>query len=203
MSAFLGPIHFWIYEKILFQEKVTAMIADKAVANGWISDAREFENKYVQKELPELESVIDESNIHGWLQGRINDAEKRYAQMIDALLSKPEENRADILKIAYIAGVNKAVPNGLSPDRVYKFLADTFVNGMPCDRVNYVTDSGDDFLIWTQSRDIHGQYWEDTECGVGMYYLLREQIMRGMLENSEYILQTISDDTWKIIRNGD
>ena len=120
MSAFLGPIHFWIYEKILFQEKVTAMIADKAVANGWISDAREFENKYVQKELPELESVIDESNIHGWLQGRINDAEKRYAQMIDALLSKPEENRADILKIAYIAGVNKAVPNGLSPDRVYK-----------------------------------------------------------------------------------
>ena len=68
MSAFLGPIHFWLYEKILFQEKVTAMIAEKAVANGWISDAEEFENKYVQKEIPALESVIDESNIHGWRQ---------------------------------------------------------------------------------------------------------------------------------------
>ncbi|WP_029319087.1 hypothetical protein [Butyrivibrio sp. AE3004] len=202
MSAFLGPIHFWLYDKILFQEKITAKIADKAIANGWISDACDFENKYVQKELPALESVIDESNIHGWLQGRINDAEKRYAQMIDILLSEKEDHRDDILKEAYIAGNQKAVSGGLSPDRVYKLFEDTFVNGMPCDRVNSVIGQGDDFIIWSQSRDIHGQYWEDTECGVGMYYLLREQIMRGMLENSGYILQTISDDTWKIVRRG-
>ena len=45
MSAFLGPIHFWLYDKILFREKVTAMITAKAIANNWISDA---EKRYAQ-----------------------------------------------------------------------------------------------------------------------------------------------------------
>ena len=38
MSAFLGPIHFWLYNKIGNQEKLTKEIADLAVQNGWIAD---------------------------------------------------------------------------------------------------------------------------------------------------------------------
>ena len=74
MSMFLGPIHYWLYNKINNQEKLTAAIASEASKKGWISDAAAY-----TKELPAIESVIDESNIHGWLQLQITDAETRYA----------------------------------------------------------------------------------------------------------------------------
>ena len=35
MSAFLGPIHFWLYNKIGNQEQLTKEIAAAAVQNGW------------------------------------------------------------------------------------------------------------------------------------------------------------------------
>ena len=35
MSAFLGPIHYWLYNKIIVQEELTADIAGLAVSNGW------------------------------------------------------------------------------------------------------------------------------------------------------------------------
>lgn len=68
MSAFLGPIHFWLYNKIGKQEELTKAIASMAAGNGWISDR----TAYI-RDLPALEDVIDESNIHGWLQDQIHD----------------------------------------------------------------------------------------------------------------------------------
>lgn len=59
MSAFLGPIHFWLYNKIGKQEELTKAIASMAAGNGWISDR----TAYI-RDLPALEDVIDESNMH-------------------------------------------------------------------------------------------------------------------------------------------
>ena len=77
MSAFLGPIHFWLYHKIGNQELLTKEIAASAVSNGWILDTDSY-----TKTLPPLETVIDEGNIHGWLQAQITDAETRYACLV-------------------------------------------------------------------------------------------------------------------------
>ena len=35
MSAFLGPIHHWLYGKIQLQEAIIARIAAEAEAQGW------------------------------------------------------------------------------------------------------------------------------------------------------------------------
>ena len=35
MSAVLGPIHQWMFDKIRLQEQLTGEIAEKAVENGW------------------------------------------------------------------------------------------------------------------------------------------------------------------------
>ena len=37
MSAYLGPIHFWLYNKILFQEDLLDAIAAYAVNNNWLT----------------------------------------------------------------------------------------------------------------------------------------------------------------------
>lgn len=56
MSKFLGPIHYWLYDKIGNQEKLTAAIAKYAESKGLIASTAPY-----VKELPPLESVIDET----------------------------------------------------------------------------------------------------------------------------------------------
>lgn len=177
MSMFLGPIHYWLYNKINNQEKLTAVIASEASKKGWISDAAAY-----TKELPALESVIDESNIHGWLQSQIMDAETRYASLIALLDDKFDEIRA----LAFEFGRENAVDAKADAEGIYKYFEDFFVNGMPCDHVNSVVAQGEDSLTWKMSQDIHAQYWNGGDTS--KYYAIRKAVMDGMLEASEYAL---------------
>lgn len=38
MSSFLGPIHFWLYEKIKIQEELTIYFYNAAIKNGWFDE---------------------------------------------------------------------------------------------------------------------------------------------------------------------
>ena len=190
MSAFLGPIHFWLYHKIGKQEELTKAIASYAEQKGWIEDQAKY-----TKDLPALEDVIDESNIHGWLQGQIHDAETRYADLIDAVWNTKRSE--EIRSIAFAFGKKYALEASTSPAGAYKVFEDFFVNGMPCDRVNAVVSESEDALSWTITRDIHAQYWKD---GSGVYYLLRNEIMRGMLDGTGLALASDDNVTYTIKR---
>ena len=76
MSAFLGPIHHWLYGKIQLQEAIIARIAAEAEAQGWGTGDKPAAD-YVKEETRPLDELIDTMNIHGWLQSRIHDAEGR------------------------------------------------------------------------------------------------------------------------------
>ena len=105
MSAFLGPIHFWLYNKIRFQEDLIDALCARAVSEGWITE--EDTQKFISTDRRELQDAIDESNIHGWLQGRIHDGEGRYAALVTTLLDG-NENRLQILKdVAFQTGKAK------------------------------------------------------------------------------------------------
>lgn len=190
MSAVLGPIHYWLYGKIGNQEELTAEIADLAEQNGWIEDAAHY-----QKSLPALETVIDEGNIHGWLQAQINDAETRYADLVTKILAGDEARMDALLKAAEQFGEQHAVAAG-SPEEAYKALDDFFVNRMPCDRVNVKTGSDEDHVSWEMTQDIHVQYWHGTSAP---YYALRRSVMEGMLKNSGYVLNAGDDFHYSII----
>ena len=86
MSLFLGPVHFWLYDKIKNQEALTSLIAEH------FGKGAEY-----TKQLPPLEEVIDEGNIHGWLQSQITDAETRYASLVSVILNE-NENALDEIK---------------------------------------------------------------------------------------------------------
>ena len=159
MSATLGPIHFWLYAKIGNQEQLTREIANAAVGSGWIDTAEPY-----VKTLPPLESVIDEGNIHGWLQDQITDAETRYAALVSLILSKHEKRLEQ--------------------------------NGMPCDRVNAVTDTAADHLSWEMTRDIHAPYWNGN---TSPYYAIRRSVMEGMLKDTGYQLLASDDFHYSIV----
>ena len=77
MSLFLGKIHYWLFNKVLWFEGLEGEIIELAKNEGLniykLQD--EINIKYGEK-LPDkkLEDMIDTSNIHGWLQGKIHNA---------------------------------------------------------------------------------------------------------------------------------
>ena len=190
MSAFLGPIHFWLYNKIGKQEELTAKIAIDAERKGWIEDQKKY-----TKVLPALEDVIDESNIHGWLQGQIHDAETRYAELIGAIMN-PERAEA-VHQIAFDFGKANALDKNLAPADAYKAFEDFFVNGMPCDRVNAVVSESEDSISWQMTQDIHAQYWESRS---DIYYSLRNAVMCGMLDGTGLSLDSEDNTVYTIKR---
>ena len=191
MSAFLGPIHFWLYNKIGNQEKLTKAIAKHAVSEGWIADADEY-----IKALPPLETVIDEGNIHGWLQARINDAEGRYASLVSYILNDNADRMMTLCSITFEFGKANAVSAESAID-VYKAFEDFFVNGMPCDRVNIVTEESDDELSFEMTTDIHAQYWNGDGAA---YYTIRKSVMDGMLDGSEWKVEMPDTTHYTITR---
>lgn len=72
MSKFLGPVHFWLYRKIQFQESLIDALISYAVQEGWNDEDL---TRYSCQDRRQLDEIIDETNIHGWLQARIQDAE--------------------------------------------------------------------------------------------------------------------------------
>lgn len=169
MSAFLGPIHFWLYNKIGKQEELTKAIASMAAGNGWISDR----TAYI-RDLPALEDVIDESNIHGWLQDQIHDAETRYADLIQTVLTTHPERLEEISKVAFRYGRRNGRDAEKATD-VFRIFEDFFVNGMPCDRVNAVVTESDDEVSWQMTQDPRLPL---SQCGEGAGGELRHRRYR-------------------------
>lgn len=191
MSATLGPIHFWLYAKIDNQEQLTRAIAELAEEKGWIDSSRPY-----VKTLEPLEDVIDTANIHGWLQEQITDAETRYACLVSLILSKHGERLKQLYQSARKFGEHHAV-EAVSPEAIYKAFDDFFVNGMPCDRINAVTDTAADHLSWEMTQDIHAPYWNGDTAP---YYAIRRSVMEGMLNGSGYSLESQDDFHYTIVR---
>lgn len=82
MSLFLGKIHYWLFNKIVWFEDLEEEIINLAKKEGLDVEvlSTEINNRYGEK-LPKLplEEMIDTSNIHGWLQDKIHSAEYRLA----------------------------------------------------------------------------------------------------------------------------
>ena len=135
MSKFLGPIHYWLYGKIGHQEELTRCLAEAALKEGRLADF----SSYV-RDLPRLETVIDEGNIHGWLQSRITDAEKRYAALVLTLTAQEPDPLDSLIREAYAFGTQHALPAGTTPAEAYKAFEDFFRqwyalrSGQPCHR---------------------------------------------------------------------
>lgn len=190
MSAFLGPIHYWLYNKIKLQENFIENILDASSENNWYQDLEsEVEKAYGKPDERPLGDIIDQNNIHGWLQEKIAQAELRLAFAVTNIINKNSDYISELKNIAYSFGAaNSALENSTASD-CYKFLNDSLIDGMPCDRVNDVIESDDNQVIWRQNICVHSDYWTKVGGNVDVYYTLRNEIIKGMLSKSdlEYI----------------
>lgn len=186
MSAFLGPIHHWLYAKIQKQEALTQTILQTTVSQrelpGMVQNLDEACGKV---ETRPLEECIDTGNIHGWLQGQISIAEARYAKLVTELLRHDAVDIDSLKKAAFSAGTAQPLQES-NAAAVFQALNDALLDGMPCDHVNEMLGQTADQICWRHTQCLHHSFWETVGGDVANYYALRDAWINGMLAQSNF-----------------
>jgi len=185
VSAFLGPIHSWLYHKIRLQEELVQAVLQIAKENCRFDN---IEEKVAQEcgvlESGNLEDIVDENNIHGWLQERVSLVEKRLAYAVTLLAKEDERNIELVKEAAFRFGKAHAINSDAGVREAYTHLENMLLNGMPCDQVNHILYEEDNRMKWEQTVDIHAKYWNMAGGDNAHYNWIRESLIRGILEGS-------------------
>lgn len=156
-------------------------------------------------ELRPLEEMIDESNIHGWLHEHVGITETRLAFLVTGLLKEDPARLAELKQAKQAAvrfGEKHAVQEGVGADEAVRIIGDTLLDGMPCDNVNQVLESGTDKAVWRKMQCVHSEYWEQFGGDPAVYDTLREDIINGMLIYSDLELCALGNNEYQISRKG-
>lgn len=209
MSLFLGKIHYWLFNKVLWFEGLEGKIIELAKNEGLniykLQD--EINIKYGEK-LPDkkLEDMIDTSNIHGWLQGKIHNAEGRMAAWTNIILSNNKDAILNMKKIYIEQGINAAKEaktklSNITAEDIFKSMNDYILDGMPCDRVNEVINSNSETVEWKRKVCVHKDIWKNEGISVDIFYNLRSEWINAFVVemNNDYEYIQLDENT-QVIR---
>ncbi len=200
MSAFLGPIHYWLYNKIQIQQRIVDEIYHLGEKNG-LSLEDDCNSLYGTFENKPLEEMIDHGNIHGWLQERVSQVEYKYAYSVTKLLEKNPKALEDLKSIVASNGANLALPLKKAPlnaAAIYKIILDNLLDGMPCDHANRVLKQGEEETIWQRSICVHSPYWEEVGGNIAIYYVLRDSWIESLVKELGFTFEKPDTDTYCI-----
>ena len=207
MSLFLGKIHYWLFNKIVWFENLEEDLISIAKTTNLDVDSlkKRIDNKYGEK-LPEapLEDIIDKGNIHGWLQGKIHSAEGRLASWI-VELQKVDNIESEIEKIFINQGrvaAEEVKEEGKSCDNaieIFNSMNDYILDGMPCDRVNEVVISEPSLVKWERRICVHKDIWNEAGGDVEYFYKLRSLWIKSFVSNVNSNFTYNEEDGFRII----
>lgn len=201
MSAFLGPIHHWLYNKIQYQQEIVDEIYTLGKTYS-LSLEDECNDRYGIFESKPLEEMIDHGNIHGWLQERVSQVEYKYAYCVTELLKKAPQAKDALLSILNNKGINLAIilkEFRLNAEGIYKAVNDNLLDGMPCDHVNRTIIQSNNEVIWKREACIHKQYWDEVGGDISIYYELRDAWLSGLVAELGYAFEKSDSNTYHIL----
>jgi hypothetical protein len=176
----IGPIHFWLYKKIQFQEFVVQTLYK-------IEDiSTEVNVNEGALPLGKMEDLIDTENIHAWLQEHINIVEKRLAYTTSTLINKGYTIN-QILE-CIVDNIKIDSEKAETAIEAYTLLDKYLLNGRPCDDINKVTIETDNKLSYIETKQIHNEFWILNNSDSSNYYLIRKTISDIILSNTKFIL---------------
>jgi len=204
MSAFLGPIHHWLYRKISLQQILTDKVIDLAEAKGLTSLRKELDEKYGILENRPLEEMIDENNIHGWLQERVSLVEYKLAETVTRLLAVDAGVMDEIKKVFYAEGEKVGSEflreEALTLPQLFKGITDSLLDGMPCDHALALMEQSEDKVIWKRTTCVHAPYWEAVGGDIANYYELRAAWLDGYAYSTGTKFEMIDEVTYTLGR---
>lgn len=213
MSAFLAPIHTWLFNKILLAQELEKNIV-KAHIEKYGKNIEDIQDESVKiygdyiSDKP-LEDLIDTNNIHGWLQDRIKEVESRSSYIITRYFEQYKEESKMITKEVYKLQATQCAKkenNKTSlPEDVYISLNNYILAGMPCDRANSIIEKNQEFVVYQQNSSIYKNNLELGKADLEYIKELRELWIKTFVENVEpkYLYETSNEgniSTNKIIK---
>lgn len=183
MSKFLAPIHFWLFNKVKIHEGLERDIElrfkekfGESVTNIVNKNIDKYGNRISDNNL---EDVIDEGNIHGWLQSNISIAETRQASILSDLFNEFGEEAFSFAKEVFKenaiknAKVAREETDSDSPETIFNTINNYVLDGMPCDNASSVFESTSDCLKASSNSCLHINYWQKAGVDVDKMYELR------------------------------
>ncbi len=195
MSAFLAPIHYWLYNKIRYVIEREQLIyqAVENLCGGMAEEARAQSWQSYGEPLPDsdLTDHIDQSNIHGWLQRQINIAESREAAFIQALVDSCGGTAVAAVQQTFREHGARCASHATAQNKyetisaagIYKALNDYFLNGMPCDQTDSVQESTADNLVWESTVCLQEPNWKRAGADGKMMKDLYSQWLIAFVQN--------------------
>lgn len=200
MSAFLGPIHYWVYGKIQIQQQIVDDILELGKQMK-INLKKEMDEKYGESETRALEEVIDQTNIHAWLQTYVSQVENKLAYSVTQLLEKDTDAMKDLQAIFYKKGQEqRKIESTDNAAVIYKAISDSLLDGMPCDHANSIVEENEEQVIWRRNNCVHKEYWNDVKGNVENYYILREFFIAGFLDGTIFEFNKLDETNNQIRR---
>lgn len=193
MSAFLGPIHYIMYEKIQNTEALTQEI---------LRAAGESETALAAHCPPpargDLQKIIDTTNIHGWLSREVSAAETRLGLAAAALTEDKPTQRKVLLEIGKEQGsrAGESLPAAAGCGALYRGMSSFWLDGMPCDGGVSVQSEDEDQALWSLSPAVHAPFIPD----LSLYFDLRAAWMEGFTENKAAVLTRLNDTTFQLMK---
>jgi hypothetical protein len=200
MSAFLGPIHYWLYNKIQLQQAIVDDIYLLGEQNG-LSLKEECDNRFGNFENKPLEEMIDHGNIHGWLQERVSQVEYKYAYSVTTLLASNSKAKEQLISILNSNGKELARSfdsSDLKATDLYKAITDHLLDGMPCDHANRLLEQDDTQVTWSRAVCVHTQYWDAVAEDIEVYYELRDAWIEGLVQELGFAFHKLDETTYHI-----
>jgi len=200
MSAFLGPIHYWLYNKIQLQQSIIDEIYVLGEKQG-LALEEACNQLYGTFENKPLEEMIDHGNIHGWLQERVSQVEYKYAYCVTELLKSNPDTKNTLKTIMAGSGTNLAITMKeypLDAKGVYKIIEDNLLDGMPCDHANRLLQQSGTEVVWTRSVCVHSSYWNEVGGDITVYYELRDAWMMALVQELGFVLEKSEHNTYSI-----
>lgn len=209
MSAFLGHIHYWLYNKIrrviereqLIYEKAEAMCGTTA------EELREQVWQSFGEPLADVDliDVIDQSNIHGWLQRQINIAETREAAFIKELTDTCSSAGQDVVEAAYsehgaLCGEHARAQEKYrleQADGIYQALQDYYLNGMPCDQADTLVENTAAKVVWQSGECLQAGNWKRAGVDAGLMKECYKKWLTAFVQaaNPQFSYKQLADTT--------
>lgn len=187
MSAFLGPIHFMMYNKIQMQNNLLDEIIAYMQDNNIIPDlSSKLKEKYGENEREELESVIDLNAIHAWLNNQVNIAESRLAYTVKLIIEKDKSLMDKMGELFYSNGMEKRLECAeiIVVEELFKMLNITLLDGMPCDNGIMIQNDDGSEIMWEVNLEVHKPYYDKENIDVEYFFNLRDKWLQGFFAGS-------------------
>jgi len=212
MSAFIGPIHYWLYGKIKVVSEREEYIFQKAyeMCGSTAEELRETVWQTYGAPLPDtdLGDLIEHDNIHGWLHRQIQIAESREAAFIKELVdlcgaqNMIEQSFVEHGKIT--GALAKASGKRASSDApgIYQTLGDYYLNGMPCDQGDMIVSSEEEKVVWEVGDCLQEPNWKRAGVDLALMMSLYQSWVQAFVEevNADYSFRKVKQENESVIR---